>query len=332
MPIFSDLKFYGSSQTSLKIYIEVVKYSYRMKRRLSKGQIAEIEFVQEETETFLNKLKLNMRHNNSCKFKREKPYNFTIENEADIVNVAGVTDHVLGINESSFVALTVEDKKMNKQLTESDITQAKSQMVSELMIFSEAKDFSPPSYCGILQNGSNWVFLRREISDRGKELWTYYACKSVLITKNDILAVDLECCKLIARYIENALFVADNIIDSVIEVGRDLFIRKDVKRGTYKSDDDDEDDTKTNNNFSYLPKSMKSLSLNALNVTQGNSNVKTTSGNKSTKSSRISKNANSISAALCNASKENCRPLTLANMSRQPHSQIISSFLYSSSN
>jgi hypothetical protein len=164
-----------------------------------------------------------MRNSKNVTLQNEARHKYFEEKDGEPIrlDITGITDHVLQITNTAFCALTMEDKKLSKLLVpikfsrtpSESVSQAVSQMKYEVLQLISTIEFDPPEYCGILQNGPNWVFVFRIISRLGRVMWQYVACPPIVCNKG---IINEKNCGTVARFLEHTIVIADCITDAVL--------------------------------------------------------------------------------------------------------------------
>lgn len=105
----------------------------------------------------------------------------------------------------------------------------------EFNILEEGQGYVPVEYCGILQNGCDWILLIRKIV-KAKVIWRYVQSEPTFTVDG----IDSVTCDQVAKMLEHAVCVADAIITDLpsqqyIDTNKLLVIDE-------ESNDDFEDD------------------------------------------------------------------------------------------
>lgn len=207
LPQTSRLRTYGNANKSKIIFDEVVRYSTVMRDRLFLKDVDEKRFVQPEIR--------NVFWPNTCQVLNchafvelfnERRYEVQLEKNSMIVTFKGQTDHTVKMTTCDFNILTIEDKNVGKVMHKGDLSQAVCEMVKELSELKETFSYVPVEYCGILQNGKSWKFLYHKLIC-GVPVWQHVVAPDTF--KSGV--VDIKSCKVVARLLEHAYCVADDL-------------------------------------------------------------------------------------------------------------------------
>jgi len=189
----------------------VTKSAKQMFRQNRNSECHEVEFIQSYSKDVLIPA-LKKHFISNVELESEHSYNYTLETIDKVVRVSGKTDHVLMITGTSLVALTWEDKGLKVSLDGQAVAQVKSQMMAEVSVFEIANPrLSPAEFVGILQNGRCWIFVFRRVID-GRLCWCYARLPEVFNSKEGVIQRH---CEIVARFLEHAVCVADDIAASV---------------------------------------------------------------------------------------------------------------------
>lgn len=145
--------------------------------------------------------------------ERERQFELkAIDDEGEVLPVNGATDHCVKLVESDCRLFIVEDKTICKTLSKSFVAQTRSEMMVEVRDLFDFWHYQPKRYCGILHNGSQWLFIERELIDNCVH-WSYVELPPIFTSPNS--GIDMPNCRLVATFLEHVLKVADSIIEDV---------------------------------------------------------------------------------------------------------------------
>jgi hypothetical protein len=205
------LNSYGSAETTEIFCNEVVRYSSVMMKRLTRGEVGEIKFVQPEIKgPFWCNTKECLMCCANVELMNERPYKIVVENADGRSEITGKTDHTIKMLSCDFHILTFEDKQLNFKMGKPEVCQVQSQIIEEVNAMDLHLQYVPLEYCGILQNGVTWIFLYRKVKN-GRIMWNYVVAP---MTFTDGV-VNEENCRIVARLLEHAYYVADQIATQI---------------------------------------------------------------------------------------------------------------------
>jgi len=148
--------------------------------------------------------------------------NFRIEIETALTkfDVKGTIGHAIQLYNSNIASSIIQDYMFGWPLTIETITHVVTQVNFEANQFERLIGYAPREYVGLLQNGVEWIIIRRFI-DRGIVTWTYMRAKPAFILNkingnNTASEVDTNACIEIARLIEHTYYVADSISAAIL--------------------------------------------------------------------------------------------------------------------
>jgi hypothetical protein len=145
--------------------------------------------------------------------ERERSFKLKeLNEEGDILPVKGSTDHCAKIKNCDCQALVVEDKTICIQLLDIYIAQVMSEMMVEIRDTFSCFAYIPERYYGVLHNCSEWIFIERLVQGNNVH-WSYVRFNPIFTSDNT--EIDLDNCKLVAKFLEHVLKVTDNIITEV---------------------------------------------------------------------------------------------------------------------
>jgi hypothetical protein len=231
------------------------------------GQTDEVKFVQPLfRDTVGGKLVTFMRNSSNVQLENEVQHRYVEvrEGENSRLVIRGKTDHVLKVLGTTLGVATIEDKSLGRQLENIKfsqtpsvgVAQVVSQMKNELLLLSSIGE-NPEEYCGVLQNGWDWVFVFRTISIHGTCLWYYVRCPPLCTVQGGI---DANNCKTVARFLEHVIVIADVIADNILSGALNAALVNDaiednVDHHSDKDEDDEEGDAeKEEESYQYATK------------------------------------------------------------------------------
>jgi hypothetical protein len=179
------------------------------------------------------------RNSHMIEIENERKFQINVEDETSAVTVNGVTDHTLKIRSTDCRVVTIEDKRICLKLSKGCVAQARSEMMIEVDEMFEYFSYEPAQYCGVLQNGCDWIFLFRTATQSHPQ-WNYV---QIPPTFSDNVADD-DNCGIVARYLENALVVADRIVDDITNMDKLI-----VATSLLRVDDEEDDDGSDNDDY-----------------------------------------------------------------------------------
>lgn len=201
------LRTYEIMEKSEKLFNEIRRYSTVMQRRLSLMQLAEKTYVQDEVkDVFWPNTRSVLRCNADVELVNERRFTVVLEDDYDRSTITGVTDHTIKMRRSDFHILTIEDKRVGLTLKGEHVAQAVCEMMEELRNMKTNLLYVPLEFCGILQNGVTWTFLFYKV-ESGHEMWNHVVAPDTFADG----IVNEESCRIVARFLEHAFCVADDI-------------------------------------------------------------------------------------------------------------------------
>jgi hypothetical protein len=144
--------------------------------------------------------------------ERERVFQLEAMDKHEVLPVNGATDHCAKIVDSDCRVFTIEDKTVCKELSRPCIAQTRSEMMVEVRDMFEFFTYRPQRYCGILHNCSEWLFVEREVVGND-EHWSYVKLPPIFTSA--ISPINEDNCKLVAKFLEHVLKVADSIIEDI---------------------------------------------------------------------------------------------------------------------
>ena len=171
----------------------------------------------------------------------EKEYTLEQNSDSESIVVTGKTDHTIKLQNFDAHIVTVEDKHVGNKRIKHFLSQAKSQIMAEVVNLETGYACVLVEYVGILQNGIVWYFVFRRISIHNSILWNYVECPPIL---NDIGAIDEQNCEIVSKFLEHAFLVAMDIAVQVRRGGAlisTVMASDGLDEGGEESDGDDEE-------------------------------------------------------------------------------------------
>jgi hypothetical protein len=185
--------------------------------------------------------------------RNEKEYTFSVDTDDIQAIITGRTDHVIQALDSDFASATLEDKAICLKMSSQEISQVVTQVDFEVGQMERFLNYVPREYVGILQNGPVWIAVLRRI-DRGRVLWTYIQTSPAFIITGDgtsertATPVNPASCVEIARLVEHAYSIADNITEEILYPDRRPMNAIHTIKEYHNLSDNDEDDSGDDNN------------------------------------------------------------------------------------
>jgi hypothetical protein len=205
------LRTYGSADKTEKLFNEVFRYSTVMQERFTRGEREEKKYVQTEIkDVFWLNTRTVLYCDAAVELCNERGFTVVMEDEDDRSTITGLTDHTIKMRTCDFHVLTIEDKYLGLVIDKSDVGQAKCEMVEELREMDVNLQYVPVEYCGILQNGVSWVFLFHKVR-HGRVMWNYVVAPDTFADG----VVNEDSCRIVARFLEHAYCVADDIVTNI---------------------------------------------------------------------------------------------------------------------
>jgi hypothetical protein len=306
------LNCYGSAETTEIFCKEVVRYSSVMMDRLTRGEVSEIQFVQPEIKgPFWCNTKECLMCCANVELTNERPYKIVVENDDGRSEITGKTDHTIKMLSCDFHILTFEDKQLNFPMGKKEVCQVQSQIIEEVNAMDLHLQQVPLEYCGILQNGVTWIFLYRKVKNgnvkKGRIMWNYVVAPRTFTDG----VVNEENCRIVARLLEHAYYVADQIATQ-ITIPRMIVPLPSANLDASESEGDEQSDHENN-----LPSEGGDRSATAMcfqtetraTTTQGQTNIANSKGTRTTKNPGHSHYFDKEDSFL---------PLSVHNLSMQP--------------
>lgn len=182
-----------------------------MQERLTRDERDEKKYVQKEIkDVFWLNTRAVLYCNAAVELCNERMFTVVMEDEDDRSIINGLTDHTIKMRTCDFHVLTIEDKSLGLAMNKSDVGQAKCEMMEELREMDVYLQYVPVEYCGILQNGVSWVFLFHKVS-HGKVMWNYVVAPDTFADG----VVNVDSCRIVARFLEHVYCVADDIVTNI---------------------------------------------------------------------------------------------------------------------
>jgi len=309
-----ELKGYKDQTKSNILLAEVIRYSDVMMENYKNNRIDEKAYVQSEIKgTFWNNIK-PVFNNNTVTLENEREFALVIENNRRRCNYHGKTDHVVKLSTSEIRAMTIEDKFVGKVYENRDYAQARAEMESEIRDMFQGFNYVPVEFCGILQNGCDWIFLFHTMCE-GRALWQ--RVQSPPTFNKDTHVIDEGACAMVAQFLEHACFVADNIILEMTGNVRRIHVPSitSIPEKEEEEEEDDDDDDVNYDDVNNLTSDFRKLSTVPSNTTQSNAkNSKPVTKGNSNKTSGKKK--------AFGENKHLILQLTKENVAKQPYSYI----------
>jgi hypothetical protein len=195
-----------------KISKLVRDYADLMRRQHAAGNIAEVAYVQSYVRsTLLPGLIKCLRNRKFVEAEHERGFTVRLESpDMSSVIVDGITDHTIKFREGDGRFLTIEDKAICLKLSESDIAQARAEMMTELEEMFNSFDYIPHEFYGLLQNGSDWIFIKCTSKD-GRQCWSHVKAPPIFTPSK----VNPKGCLAVSRFLTEVLSVCDKIVDEM---------------------------------------------------------------------------------------------------------------------
>lgn len=302
---------YNDTSVSDRIFNMILKYSELMTSQRSEGNVGEEAYVQPVvTKDLWPEMKKCLRHKEHVQWISERSFHSVSLSDNLIVN--GITDHVIFLQNSDFCALTIEDKAVGADFPSCAFTQVRSQMTAEIRkMFTAEIPYIPKKYVGILQNGFDWVFVY--CIHRGAEyFWSRVHTPTTDLSKCDDEEVYRNNCRTTAQYIEDALFIAERIVDDLLSPAVPTSVHEqndEDDNGSNQDDYQDEDEDETN---AKATEELSSQFASALSMNQTQNRNNQNNGTKKKEFSKISKR----NIMMDHHDKENFATLSQANLSK----------------
>eukprot|EP01036_Dinobryon_divergens_P039072 gene39072-51416_t len=236
LPLFKRFGDDGSKARLLKK--EVLRYSQQMRKNYLSNEVRE-DAVQAE---IINEFWPNTK---SCfsdephEMVHEVPYSLKLSDDRISATISGKVDHGVKRLNSDLKSLTLEDKAQDTVLR-SHIAQAVSQVAFEVRRLRTSLHYVPELYIGLLQNGRSWVAILRKVVC-GEVLLTYIEAPAAFeVAGRKVSEVNDVNCEKIARLIEHAYCVANQITLEILNPSmRPANLPYSIKE-EYNEDDEDE--------------------------------------------------------------------------------------------
>jgi hypothetical protein len=253
------LKTFQNVSKSKLVLKAVIQYALEIRCCLINKLFDEKKFVQPKMGVLLEKIKTLL----SCKtnVKDERRYTLRLENTESITIIDGFSDHTIKIASCDAHVLAVEDKAVDESFTNESKAQIQSHMIYELSELKKLDNYSPDEYCGILQNGVSWlVFIRRRKVSSNKYLWNYVELPSIIENNH----ISVENCRLLTRYLEHCLFVAEKISSDIIYPRNRIGVTSLPSIQEHSSDDNNNDNNEEDNEDNGTDPDNENLTMNDL--------------------------------------------------------------------
>jgi hypothetical protein len=130
-----------------------------------KNHVEEVKYMHPTMQLFLERTMIYMKSGSRLVVEKAREFSYVEQNEINETDeVVGITDHTLRVkNYVSIRPLVIESKSICEGL-EGDPSRYTCQVVAEIkaeIILIERMMQYPDEYCGILQNGSVFILVRR---------------------------------------------------------------------------------------------------------------------------------------------------------------------------
>ena len=196
------------------------------------GHQGEVQYIQPPTKLLVECLADRLQ---GCHAEQELSYRYRVEDDEDIVNVDGKMDHA--VRYMTAVLVTVEDKKLDMNLADPELGQARSQIASAADDLFSGYSVRPAELWGILHNGPIWCFIRRFLTPTGRVQWNH-AFAPPLFSNNEVLGDNINT---VARCLEHICQNAEGVIAAINCCGRLSSVAEDSQSSEGGSDSGGED-------------------------------------------------------------------------------------------
>ena len=224
-----------------EILSEVVNFSLCMSQYQASNQTLENEYVRPQVNGLLPKILKNSKYFAKLELEEQRPYYLQFHCDHADIDVSGIFDHTVRLENSDARFWITEDKRLNLKLTTKEVNQVVSQIMFEVDVLSRV-DFVPIAYCGILHNGITWKFIWR-IVKCGEIKWHHVESPSCV---NSDGSINIEGCEIVSVLLQHTITTMDDNIEEFLNPKRNnrIFLTTQVED---KAEDEDEDDDESNN-------------------------------------------------------------------------------------
>jgi hypothetical protein len=215
-PVADWKEFHSTSfeTTTVAAAIRIVQtFSEAILEDLNKGNVKEVDFVQPKSFTLMDSFLQLGPLKEEAYVKKEATY------RSNTYRIGGCADKTVRINDTQLDLMSLEDKIMTMCfLKDGPRNKATAQALSQIHGFTENMNrFILPrlgkcveSFCGILTNGLQWIFLHMRWVD-GQYLTEHTVPICVLTKNGDNYEFNLGSVKIVAELILQSLSVAEEV-------------------------------------------------------------------------------------------------------------------------
>ena len=202
-------------------------YTKTMSARKESGLVADVQFVQPESEILLKRMMDITFKKKEVTYVSERSYTCSYRG----ANYRGKTDHVIISSLRDAAVLVWEDKALDIDFTQrgarkSALCQVAAEMYSEVHQMSYRYNYTAQHFCGILTNGTSWILVVYYLN-LGVQQWRH--CREIVSTNNEGLrrvAVMLGFALASARHHvdalkKNTITASPHITDNIVDIDDD---------------------------------------------------------------------------------------------------------------